>query len=413
MEYNGERSVICCMLNLANMASLDELSTSENQHFFIISDDEYIIYRYHQRDAKESIEVSEYLSRYNSSDVQSSVIYTNSEVPYSFSQLHSEDYPWNYVLCTQLLEYTSRLSSSRAIALTLGFLSILVSVLLAVLFANHSLKPIISIRQLLDKPDFFSEKGVNNSEEITYIAKKIISYVQTNQQLADELDTQINLLSETRKQNLQLQINPHFLFNTLNIMYMQAVDSLGYEHTLPNMTQNLSSLLRFTLEPTYMTIFETELYYTNIYLDILVQRYGENISIVQNISPQILDAKVPRLFLQPIIENAVFHGFAKQYDKECVLTISCHLKEQHSDEVGPKKLFLTIADNGHGMEKNTLEQLQNMINSKNFIINDSKHIGLKNVLQRLNLFFADDAQITITSTKNVGTTFTIILPYIT
>lgn len=411
-EFNGMRSVICCMLNLASMASLNELTTSKIQHFFVVSDEDYIIYRDRQRGAREPLSVSRYLSHYDS-EAHTPVIYTDESVPYAFSQLRSAEYPWTYALCTQLTDYTSRLSSSRAAALALGFFSILLSVLLAFFISNRSLKPIISIRRLLDTPQYFSEKGVNNTEEITYIAKKIISYIQTNQQLAKELDNQISLLVETRKQNLQLQINPHFLFNTLNILYMQAVDSLGYEHTLPEMTQNLGALLRYSLEPSYMTTFQTELHYTNIYLELLVRRYGEDISIIQDIGPDVSDAKGPRLFLQPIIENSVFHGFARQHHKECVLSISCRTKESAAHQGSSKKLVLSIADNGSGMDGETLRQLQACINDRDFPDDDGRHIGLRNVSQRLNLFFADDAQITVTSTRNIGTTFIITLPYIT
>ena len=412
IEYDGMRSVICCMLNLSNIASLEELSTNENQHFLLVSADEYIIYQINQRDANAPLDASPYLSHYEPSDKQASVLYTENDVPYAFSQLSSVNYPWTYVLCTQLTEYTSRLSVSRAIASALIALSIIISALLALFFSNRALKPIISIKQLLDTPKPFSNNTENSSDEIAYIAKKIISFMQTNQQLAEELDVQVHLLTETRKQNLQLQINPHFLFNTLNLMYMQACDSLGYEHTLPAMIQNLSSLLRYALEPSYMTTFETELHYINVYLDILKKRYGEDITIVQHISPEILDAKVPRLFFQPIIENAVFHGFAKQYEKNCILTISCQPKFEGASDSTPSKLVVTISDNGLGMKQEILKQLQDVVCLKTFNTNDSKHIGLKNVVQRLNLFFADNAQINITSLPNEGTVFTITLPYI-
>lgn len=413
-ETNDYQSIICLLLNVSKLPLVRELEANNQQQFFIINDENQVIYRKQQEKLKESLTVSEHLIHYDTSTTQNASIYFNSDnIPYSFVQKESSTYPWTYVLYTPLPDYTSKLSASRALASTLCFIFILFSAFVASFFSLRSLKPVRNIRRLLDSPELFSyDDTKDSSADIQYIAVKITQYIQTNQQLAEELNKRLNLLQETQKQALQLQINPHFLFNTLTMMQAIATDSLGYDHALPTMTLHLSSLLRYSLEPSYMVTLQTELSYNNIYLQILNYRYGENLNVIQSIDQEVLLAKVPKLFIQPIIENAVFHGFSKQHDRECKLTIHCFMQEKLlATSTSDKFICLQITDNGIGIKEKTLTQLRDMLAGK--ASSNGKSIGLQNVSQRLKLFFADAANITIDSIPNQGTCFTITFPFIT
>lgn len=210
---------------------------------------------------------------------------------------------------------------------------------------------------------------------------------------------------------LQSQINPHFLFNTLNMMYVQSTDSLGYDHALPVMILDTSSLIRYALEPEKMVSLETELSYTNIYLSILNLRYDNHLKIIRSISPDTLAAQVPRLFIQPLIENAVFHGFSNLRNEECILNIRCY-RQIAADEAsgGGEFIVVEIRDNGKGIDDKKLDELRESLAFN--AIASAKNIGLRNVMQRMNLTYADRFSLNIESSTEKGTCFSLRFPYV-
>lgn len=321
----------------------------------------------------------------------------------------SASYPWSYVLVTHLEDYTRQLSTQNALLFAAASGLIVFAVLFAIFFTLRSLKPIESIRNFLDSPELLSSGSIDDNEDIKYIASRITQYVQTNQGLRTELQERLNLLNETQILALQSQINPHFLSNTLNLMYIQATDALGYDHSLPLIILNTSSLIRYAIEPAKMVTLETELAQTDIYLSILDQRYDKNLSIVHDIAPDTLNAKVPRLFIQPIIENAVFHGFSDRHDEErSILTIRCQRQANETD--GGDFITVQVRDNGTGISPEKLEELKQSLQQE--ALTAGKSIGLRNVVRRMNLIYSDRFSLSIESTLDVGTCFTLRFPYV-
>ena len=396
------------MSKIPILASINENSY---QNAYLVSDNSEVIYRYRQEMLTEPIDTIEYLSYYVPNITEKVCISSETANTYSYAQLHSADYPWSYVLVTHLQNYTSRLSTQNALLFAASSALIVFAVLLAVFFAMRSLKPIESIRNFLESPELLSSETVSDSADIKYIAGRITQYSQTNQELKDELNDRLNLLNETQMSALQSQINPHFLFNTLNMMYVQSTDALGYEHVLPLMILDTSSLIRYAMNPEKMVSLETELSYTDIYLSILNLRYDNNLKIVRSISPDTLAAQVPRLFIQPIIENAVFHGFSNQRNEECVLNIRCYRQATKDEALGEANFVVVeIRDNGKGISEKKLDELRESL--KYDAISSAKNIGLRNVVQRMNLTYADQFSLNIESTMEKGTCFSLRFPYV-
>ena len=405
----GNRCAIAVMIDLSKLSVLSSIDENSHQEAFLVSDSQEIIYRYHQDDMPEPLSAVEYLIHYKPDTAESASITTADTNAYSYMQLHSAAYPWSYVLVTHLQDYTHQLSTQNALLFAAASGLIIFAILFAVFFALRSLKPIQNIRSLLDSPELLSSGSIGDNEDIKYIASRIAQYVQTNQGLRKELQERLSLLNETQILALQSQINPHFLSNTLNLMYIQATDALGYDHSLPLMILNTSSLIRYAIEPAKMVTLETELAQTDIYLSILDQRYDKNLTIVHDIAPDALNAMVPRLFLQPIIENAVFHGFSDRHEGErSILTICC--TRQTEEASGEDFLTVRIQDNGTGISPEKLAELKQSLNQE--ALTAGKSIGLRNVVRRMNLIYSDRFSLSIESTLKVGTCFTLRFPYV-
>ena len=403
---NNHRCAVAIMLNPAKIPIISSTDENNYQHTYIVSDTSKIIYRYRQEIPLEPINTVEYLSHFDPEVTEKIYLSTQSPNTYSYAQIHSESHGWSYVLVTHLQNYTSRLSTQNALLFAVTSALIIFAVLFAMFFTMRSLKPIKNIRNFLEFPELLSSETISDSADIKYIAGRITQYIQTNQDLKTELDKRLNLLNETQMSALQSQINPHFLFNTLNMMYVQATDSLGYDHALPQMILDTSSLIRYALSPEKMVSLETELSYTDIYLSILSLRYDNTLHIIRSILPDTLMAKVPRLFIQPIIENAVFHGFSNQRNEDCILEIRCYnqiLNEQNF-------IIVEIIDNGKGISKKKMEELRESL--KCDAISSSKNIGLRNVIQRMNLIYADQFTLNIESDIKKGTCFSLRFPYV-
>ncbi len=152
-------------------------------------------------------------------------------------------------------------------------------------------------------------------------------------------------LVQARLQTLQMQLNPHFLFNTLN-----AISTLVHKNpdAADRMIVRLSDLLRYTLESSNAqeVTLKQELSFLEQYLDIVQTRFGDRLQVKQDIEPAVLDAKIPNLLLQPLVENAVRHGIEPKAGKG-IIQISA--RRQH------EQLELEVRDNGAGLSANPRE----------------------------------------------------------
>lgn len=401
LRINGQDAAIVINLNLGKLSHLAQISNEPYQEIFLVSDDGEILFRHHQRELAEPLSTIPELSCFSRRQDTFSTLINNDTRPFTYTQVHSTRYPWSYITVTHLQEYTAMLSSSRALLMALFSVLFCTTLLIAFCFSLRSVKPIQNLLALLKNPQDTLSREMYNDKEIAYIADQITSYIQQNQALSDELTARLNLLNETKLLALQSQINPHFLFNTLNTIHIQESEALGYDHKIPRTTLALSRLLRYAIESTDLVSLETELGFTRMYISILQERYGNKLNVIYDIDHEALKVRVPKLFIQPVIENAIFHGLAENMKEHSTLTLSCHQEEG--------MCCVSVRDNGVGMPPDTLEHLR-LVLSDAFPLKGS--IGLKNTVTRMNLLYGEDFSITIDSTPGKGSVFTLRFPFI-
>lgn len=401
LRTSGYDAAIVINLNLGKLSHLSEISEAPYQEIFLVADDGTILYRNRQRELTEALDTVPELLNFRPQDSSFSTLVAGTDDAYTYTQIHSGAYPWSYVMVTHLQEYTNRLSNSRAILTALFFALFFASLLFAFLFSLRSVRPIQNLLALLQNPQETLSKELYSDKEIGYVADRITSYIQQNQTLSDELTSRLNLLNETKLLALQSQINPHFLFNTLNMIHILESEAMGYDHKIPRITLNLSKLLRYAIESTDLVTLDTEIKFTKLYISILQERYGNKLHVVYDIENGTLGARVPKLFIQPIIENAIFHGLAENMDENSTLTLCCCRNEDSCQ--------VTIRDNGVGMQEETLEQLRRILEEQNGL---KGSIGLKNIATRMSLLYGEAFSFTIDSKEGKGSSFTLRFPFI-
>ena len=209
---------------------------------------------------------------------------------------------------------------------------------------------------------------------------------------------------------MQNQINPHFLYNTLDGIRGEAL-SEGNE-SIAKMTETLSQFFRYTISnlETLVTL-EDELSNVRNYYSIQRYRFGDRIEMSilfenEEDRDMLMQTKLPKLILQPIVENAIIHGI-EQVAGTGRIIIRC--------QYTGKRTILTVSDNGAGMDADQLrelnEQVSNIYDRFERERGEAGRIALSNVNNRIKLIFGEDYGINILSEKGVGTDVEITLPY--
>ena len=398
LRINGYRAAIVLNLNLSKVSYLTDVDTDPYQKIFLVTDDQQVMYSSGQRELLLPLDQFPKLSGLKETRSVCAQTVSNVPEPYIMAQIHSKDYDWYYVSVTNLAAYTDLLTRNSAF-LTLIFAALfLVAMLLSVLFSLRSTKPIQELQSLLNDPHHAPDR-VFAENEIQDISRQIIGYVEQNKALSEELAKGLNTLNETKILALQSQINPHFLFNTLNMIYTYECDELGFQHELPLLTLDLSKLLHYAFESTDLVSMDTELEFTKMYLNLMKQRHNHRFQVLYDFAPEVFPVKVPKLFIQPIAENAIFHGLTESRKPDSYLKISAHL-EGHT-------CVVTVSDNGVGMDPATLENLQNISTEQN---PQGRGIGLKNTVIRMKLLYGEAFHMTVSSQEGAGSCFELQFP---
>jgi two-component system sensor histidine kinase YesM len=234
------------------------------------------------------------------------------------------------------------------------------------------------------------------SERFNRMSKELKNYI--NQSYVAQIKQ-----TEAELAALKSQIYPHFLYNTLEIIRMTALEN--DDEQVSKMIEALSVQIHYLIGQVQdMVPLEKELDIVEKYVYLLNCRISEAVSLTINANGNA-KMNVPRLVLQPIVENAYVHGVKTKKGRKSIM-IEAVKKEEN--------LELSVMDNGVGMDKETLEQLNALLAGDSPGIKneyDWQSIGLKNVHDRIRYLYGEEYGIRVTSNVGVGTIVTVILPY--
>ncbi|MEK3980184.1 histidine kinase [Psychrobacillus sp. FSL K6-2836] len=249
---------------------------------------------------------------------------------------------------------------------------------------------------------------VESNDEIAFLAQTfdemrinindLILEIQQKAQLEHELQQSKLLLKESQLRSLQSQINPHFLFNTLNTLSKKAYLD-GAEET-SDLLVSVAGLLRYNLKriDRSVTLYE-EVLVLNQYMEIQKARFTDRLHFQATIDESCLHVNIPGLTLQPIIENAVIHAIEPEENGG---SISFRILRDGS------WIIIEIEDSGKGISKEKIDQLlEGQIDANE---GHSTGIGFQNVVKRLHLFYGVENLVSIESKKGIGTKVIIQIP---
>ncbi len=307
----------------------------------------------------------------------------------------------------QLLAGTARL---QGFIVGVAVLCILAGMLCAVLVLGRLTRPLRQLRAAMrrvEARDLTTRISVSSEDEVGQLAAGFNTMLDELRRLVDDvLRAQLHE-REAELHALQNQINPHFLYNTLESINMLALTHGDRE--ISRMVTSLGRLLRLTLSSSAALIpLDAELEHVRHYLVVQRMRCGDRITMTVDVEPDLLHRLVPKLTLQPLVENALSHGLEPRPGVGRLVVRG--RREGGAD--GEGDLVVSVEDDGVGMEEARLTQVRSHLDVEDDAPRERRSIGLANVHRRLKLYCGAAYGLRIASAPGEGTTVTLRIPTI-
>jgi len=322
---------------------------------------------------------------------------------YFASYVHDDALDWYMI---GLIPYTYLNAESYDIAFTIAVVIAvcLIFILMMTTFISTSISfPLKKLNSATNQVMNGNIKVVirdDGQDEIGFLSLKFNQMMLKLDQLIEEVKDEQTKKREAELSMLQAQINPHFLFNTLNSLKWAAV--LSQANSVSDGLGALAELLRNTIvHKDEQVTLRDELRNISNYMVIQQVRYGTSLQTVYQIDEDLMDAQILKFLLQPIVENAIIHGF-EGGQREPRIIISA---ERFGND-----LRISIHDNGKGIAPEKVQQLLNT--EANSSHKRLASIGMSNVRERIKIHFGEYYGLDISSEEGSGTNVVIVIPYV-
>ena len=395
LERDGEEAWVALDLRFASISSyINNVGIGQHGYCFLM-DESGILYHPQQQLIYSQLKSEDTATLADLPDGT----YSESNVIYVLQTV--EGSPWRVVGVSYVDELVTSNLWENFWLLALAAVAILLAALVSSIVISRALsRPLKGLsramRQFEKSADTFTYAPVGGAREVQELSESFGHMVVKIQHLMETVRREEINLRKTELKALQAQINPHFLYNTLDSIAWMCEQ--GRNDEAVQMVNALAQLFRISISRGHELIpIRSELRHAESYLKIQKHRYKNQFSYRFDVDESCLDFLCNKITLQPIIENAIYHGINGLVDEgEIVIT----LRADGSDVV------FTVADNGVGMEA---EQIQAILRKER---SDHTGIGIKNANDRLKIYFGEGYGITIDSEPDVGTTVTIRMPQV-
>lgn len=392
-EYRG---ILVVDINISNIITLTETTNlGEDGHIVILNDDDSLIYSNNDEcdtDQCTSVQIArDIIFGGKSVDINDTSFYAN------VNTLRNTRWRMATFINTDILE-SSRIQAILIMgSVLIG--TLLVSIVVSSLISRRISSPISKLKNhmaKIEQGDFYQKIEIDGQREVIALTHSFNVMIEDIRRLMDKVVEEQKSKRRTEFQALQNQINPHFLYNTLDSIVYLSENEMNDK--VIKMVIALSRFFRISISRgKAIILLKEELEHAKNYLLIQQIRYNDKFSYEFIVDDSVLDYHVVKLSLQPLIENAIVHGVNTEYSEGHVI-IRAFKKEQ--------SLILEVEDDGFGI---TNEQIQEIFDNINGEVKN-KSIGLKNVYQRLKIYYGDEADFEIESELDEKTIVRLIIP---
>lgn len=326
--------------------------------------------------------------------------------PYLISSTVNPVTGWTVIHYIPVAQITDTFISNTLNYVLISILALIAALGLAFFFHRYFIHPILKLSGTMKIVD--SEHltpTVIHSHREDEIGRLINSYNAMIERIRTSRDSEITASSLQKKAEikmLQSQINPHFLYNTLNAIH--SIAELHLMEHISSMTKSLSSIYRYNVKYGDVVTIGKELENIEHYIQIQQIRFFNKFQVEYEIDQDVISCKILKFLIQPIIENSFYHGLEpKGGTGKLRLTI----RKRH------RFLYICVYDDGVGISKEKLSELKMMLmqDPQEMVENLDQNFGMRNVYARIKHFYGESSWMNIKSEEKAGTTIMIHIPY--
>lgn len=377
---------------------LNRVAKAAEIDFIIIDDKGEMLFSNQDMKLKDKIDWS---SVDNNSNSEYS--YQSSEKEYIIKKEASFTSPaWTYISITDSDLYSQLSDTIKTLLLISIMACLMVGIFLSYRMTKKNISLFESILHIIDESNLshpLPEIKLYRSDVYGYILANVVRTYASHQSLQSQLIEKNYRIKSLELSALRSQIRPHFLYNTLETIKWMAIGLTNGMNPASEMIQDLSGILRYSFTHTISTVnIATEIEIMNKYFRIQKIRYKQLENVIWNVDERLLDKKVLKFMLQPIVENCFQHGLGSE---ECRISIKITILSRNN------KLIIRITDTGIGMTKDRLKYVSDSLSMDTF--EEGNSIGLANTNQRIKMYYGSQYGIRIQSQKNIGTVVTLTL----
>lgn len=372
---------------------IDDVGIGEHGYCFIVNKNDDLVYHPLQQliylDIKDE-KINEVIHYREGNTINNGVIYTVKDV---------SKFDWRVVGVSYVNELVDdKATTAIELIIVIALIVMVFAIIVLFVLSKKLTKP---VRSLVDAMSTFEKNAVDFkynpvrcASEFNKLSSSFEHMVIQIQELMEKVKNEEIALRKTELKALQAQINPHFLYNTLDSIQWMCEEEKTEDAI--TMVGALAQLFRISISKGYELIpIEKEIQHAKNYLVIQSYRYKDQFTYHFDIDEEVLPYLCNKITIQPIIENALYHGISRMVDEG---EISITVRKTGDD------IIMKIKDNGIGMSE---EQVENILKKER---TDSKGIGVKNVNDRIKIYFGEDYGIVVQSELDVGTMITIKIP---
>lgn len=312
---------------------------------------------------------------------------------------------WKYISTVSLDVLYRKLNYYKRLFTLITMVTVFIVMIISLFITNKLSEPINVLMSFIDRQNnWFDEKEASRIKfpEIQQITANILTSLKENEELKTSLKDRVLLLKKAQFEALQSQINPHFLYNTLEAINWSIREQLGLVNEPSTLINSLSEFLRFSLEQgDNLICIANEISSLKNYIDIQKFRLGNSFEVHWDISEELYRYKMIKISLQPLVENAIFHGIKHMKKDAQILILGRRVEDA---------IRIEIRDNGKGMTPERLEHIQGMLKESQF--QQVESIGMMNVNLRFKILFGERWGISVDSKADEGTRVFLDFPVI-
>ena len=284
-----------------------------------------------------------------------------------------------YAFVTELPDYQEQTKVLKAFLISSVVVGVVTSIVVAFVITLLTFRPVRKIINVIQNPQLHwnEREATKQSNELLFITSNILAEPDENKEISEEVEERVRSLRQAQFRALQFQIDPHFLYNTLETIKWNAVEEMGLGNKTSKMLTKVARLYRLGLENDDVIVpLKEELEFLKLYIQIVQIRFGDAISFYWDIQEDLQDCSMIKMCLQPVVENAIQHGL-RYHKYQGNISITARYEEDC--------LRICVDNDGQAMSKGEVEWLNKKLRTGEGF--EGSKVGLRNVNERIKLIY--------------------------